>query len=620
MYVIGTAGHVDHGKSTLVQALTGIDPDRLAEEKAREMTIDLGFAWLQLGEEEVGVVDVPGHRDFIENMLAGVGGIDVALFVIAADEGVMPQTKEHLAILDLLEVRGGVVALTKTDLIDDPDWLELVILEINESLQGTVLADAPIMPVSAKTGDGLADLKATLQTHLTAAPPRPDNGRPRLPIDRIFSLTGFGTVVTGTLINGRFRLGDTVEIQPGGTKARVRGLQTHQTKLDVALPGSRVAINLSGIDRNQLKRGDTVAAVDTISDTILFDGTYRHLADATTPLKHNMEVKLFVGAAEVLAKTRVLGVEQIEPGEEGWLQIATRAPIAIIRGDRFILRRPSPGATLGGGRVLDPHPGRRHRRFREDVLERLKTLSQGTPAELLLQQLQRLEPTSEAHLMQKSGLERETAVSALQELEEGNQIVRLGQQILSQILWQQLGDQVRSIIADYHKTNPLRVGMSREELRSRLKIKPPIFNPLLASLSEESSVVEAQALVHAPTHSVTFSTQQEQAISALKRRMAQGGVTSPSVKACKTAVSDDVYSALLDLGILKQLNSEVVYATAEYEKLTSQVTTFLQKNGQINAAQTRDLLNTSRKYAIAILEHLDDIKVTRRVGDYRKLA
>ncbi|MCA9973578.1 MAG: selenocysteine-specific translation elongation factor, partial [Anaerolineales bacterium] len=240
MFVIGTAGHVDHGKSTLVEALTGIDPDRLAEEKAREMTIDLGFAWITLGEgdeaQEIGIVDVPGHRDFIENMLAGVGGIDLALFVVAADEGVMPQTSEHLAILDLLEIGSGVIALTKIDMVDDPDWLELVEMDLRDALVGTVLADAPIVPVSARTGAGLPALRAALWQHLQATPPRPDRGRPRLAVDRVFTLSGFGTVVTGTLVDGRFHLGDTVEIQPAGLKGRIRGLQTHKTKRDVALP------------------------------------------------------------------------------------------------------------------------------------------------------------------------------------------------------------------------------------------------------------------------------------------------------------------------------------------------------------------------------------------------
>ena len=307
MHVIGTAGHVDHGKSTLVHRLTGIDPDRLAEEKAREMTIDLGFAWLNLDGAEVGVVDVPGHRDFIENMLAGVGGIDLALLVIAADEGVMPQTREHLAILDLLQVKRGVVALTKVDLIDDPDWLELVTLEIADSLLGTVLADAPIVAVSARTGTGLELLKECLAKSLREVEESLDWGRPRLPIDRVFTLPGFGTIVTGTLLDGSLRIGDAVEIQPGDLTARVRGLQTHKTRREVAQPGSRVAINLGGIDYDQLRRGQVVAAPGVLPATQLIDATYRHLPDADSPILHNEQVKFFAGAAEVLARVRIIG-------------------------------------------------------------------------------------------------------------------------------------------------------------------------------------------------------------------------------------------------------------------------------------------------------------------------
>ncbi len=622
MYVIGTAGHVDHGKSTLVEALTGIDPDRLAEEKAREMTIDLGFAWLELGDEaaqvEVGVVDVPGHRDFIENMLAGVGGIDVALFVVAADEGVMPQTREHLAILDLLEVRGGVVALTKTDLVaDDPDWLELVMLDVSEALQGTVLADAPILPVSAKTGAGMAELKQVLWQKLAASPPRPDNGRPRLPIDRIFTLSGFGTIVTGTLIDGRFHIGDTVEIQPTGLKGRIRGLQTHKTKLDVARPGSRVAINLTGIDKDDLARGHVVAAPDVIGHTILFDAAYRHLPDATKPLKHNTTIKLFVGAAELLARVRVLGSERIEPGQSGWLQLATTEPVAVTRGDRFILRRPSPGETIGGGRVLDPHPGRRHRRFRSETVERLKTLSQGTPAELLLQTVQRLEPTSAQNVLQTVGLDGETAVAALAELEESGQVVRLEQQLISQAGWQALVSQLTQLVADFHKNYPLRLGIPREELRSRLKLKANVFNPLMAQAADENLLTEAGTLVHASSHEVRFSAAQQDKIDALLREFNRLGINSPSVKESKTAVGEDVYFALIDLGKLRPISADVVYDQATYEQLIQWLMDELETKGSLNAAGVRDLLNTSRKYAIALLEHLDERRLTRRVGDDR---
>ncbi len=360
MHVIGTAGHVDHGKSTLVEALTGIDPDRLKEEIEREMTIDLGFAWLKPGEgrEEVGIVDVPGHQDFIENMLAGVGGIDLALLVVAADEGVMPQTKEHLAILDILEIRGGVVALTKIDLVEDPEWIELVTLDVLDSLSGTCLADSPIIPVSARTGQGLAELQQTLLPLLEGTQPRPDMGRPRLPIDRVFTLTGFGTIVTGTLIGGRFTLGESVELQPSGRKSRIRGLQTHQSERQTTFPGSRVAVNLTGIGRSDVSRGDVVAAPGVVSSTILCDTTYRQLPDASSALKHNEQVKLFIGSAEVMARTRVLGMKQIQPGQSGWLQLALSQKTPMVRGDRFVLRRPPPAMTLGGRKILDSHPRR----------------------------------------------------------------------------------------------------------------------------------------------------------------------------------------------------------------------------------------------------------------------
>lgn len=624
MYVIGTAGHVDHGKSTLVEALTGINPDRLAEEKEREMTIDLGFAWLTLGDgrspAEVGVIDVPGHRDFIENMLAGVGGIDLALFVVAADEGVMPQTSEHLAILDLLQIQGGLVALTKVDLVTEPDWLELVQMELREALAGTVLADAPIVPVSARTGQGIATLRQMLWQQLQQTPPRPDKGCPRLAIDRVFSLSGFGTVVTGTLVDGRFQVGAAIEIQPTNHKGRIRGLQTHKTKREVALPGSRVAVNLAGIDKDQVKRGDVLTVPGILNGTILLDCQYRHLPHATSPLKHNLEVKLFVGAAEVLARTRVLGQAQIDPGETGWLQLTLAEPVAVARGDRFILRRPSPGETLGGGHVLDPHPGRRHRRFRAEALARLQTLSQGTPAELLLQALTRLEPIPEKGLLAQAGLDRETAVAALAELEASQQISRIEQHLLTRQGWQALQERLWQIVNRYHQETPLRLGIPREEVRSRLKVSPTLFTALLATAVADHRLQEIGNTLKTPTHTIRLSREQETAVAQLLRRFDTAGINSPSVKEARAAVGDDVYLALVDLGTLRPLNAEVVYTAAAYEQVVGQIMVYLRQNGRINAAQTRDLCQTSRKYAIALLEHLDDIKLTRRVGDDRVMV
>jgi selenocysteine-specific elongation factor len=620
LHVIGTAGHVDHGKSTLVKALTGIDPDRLAEEKAREMTIDLGFAWLTIGDQEIGIVDVPGHRDFIENMLAGVGSIDLALLVIAADEGVMPQTTEHLAILDLLQVEDGIIVLTKTDLVDDPDWLELVMLDVSDVVSGTALQDAPILPVSAYTGEGLAELKDALEQKLEDKGRHSDDGRPRLAVDRVFTLSGFGTVVTGTLVGGSLSLGDQVEIIPGGKKARVRGLQTHKRKLDIAYPGSRVAINLTGIDRDALQRGQVIAKPGKISDTILIDVAYRHLSDAGEPLKHNAQVKLFLGSAEVLARTRVIGQKEILPGQEGWLQLALSEAVAAARGDRFILRRPSPPATLGGGTILDPHPGKRHRRFRPDVVERLQTLSGGTPDEILLMALNRRQPIPAGELISISGIDQASAAVALAALIEEGQVREVGGQLITESGWRELQQKAQQILHTYHKTNPLRLGIPREELRSRLRLSPQMFNMLMAWSTDENIIVVEGGLLRTADHELLFSPEQEQQIDRFLTQMKRSGANTPSVKEAQRALGDALYYALIDLDRLRQLNADVVYESKQYDELAGRITSFLQSNGEIDAAQARDLLQTSRKYAIALLEHLDDIKVTRRVGDVRVLA
>src|SRR5438067_206959 len=400
MSCIGTAGHVDHGKSTLVKALTGIDPDRLAEEKERGMTIDLGFAWLKLpGGREVSIVDVPGHESFIKNMLAGVGGIDAALLVIAADEGIMPQTREHLAILDLLHVQRGIVVLTKADLVDE-EWLELVREEVAEYLLPTTLAHAPIVAVSAYNGQGLPELLTQIEQMLDASQERQNIARPRLPVDRVFSLTGFGTIVTGTLLDGSFKIGQEVEILPQGLRTRIRSLQTHRNTVEVAQPGSRVAINLANVARTDLARGDVVALPGQLRTTMLVDAHISLLAEGamnwapTRPLTHNMQVDFYSGSQEIPARVRLLEVEgqprdqPLLPGHSAWVQLRLSRPAVVARRDRFILRIPSPSTTIGGGEVVDVQP-RYHRRFQPSVLSRLATLEYGAPEELVLATLDR---------------------------------------------------------------------------------------------------------------------------------------------------------------------------------------------------------------------------------------
>jgi len=627
VHVIGTAGHVDHGKSMLVKALTGIDPDRLKEEKERQMTIDLGFAWLTLPSgEQVGIVDVPGHKDFIENMLAGVGGIDAALLVVAADEGVMPQTREHLAILDLLGVKSGLVALTKVDLVDDPEWLELVEAEVEELLEGTTLADAPIIPVSAKTGQGLPELVAELDALLQRTPPRRDLGRPRLSIDRVFSITGFGTVVTGTLVDGAFELGQEVEILPQGIKARIRGLQTHKRRIERAMPGSRVAINLAGVSKNELRRGDVVTTPGWLKPTQLVDVRLRCLADAPRPLRHNTMLKFFSGSAEVVARARLLDSEAIPPGEEGWVQLRLAKPVALIKGDRFIVRQPSPPLTIGGGVVVDPHP-RRHRRFHPEVLKRLEALAYGTPQEVLLQFLQIEEPCQARELIERSGLTDQVATEALEELLAQGQVLALGgggQYLVSKQGWEALLERLTSILGDYHRRNPLHKGMPRGELREYLRrrirgLSSKLFNEIMTRAASEGKLVEEGAIVRLPEHRVRFTPDQQRRVDQLLAAFEREPYTPPSVAEARAMVGPEVLNALIEEGRLVKVSEDVIFLAETYEEMVERVIARLRREGRITVAQVRDMFATSRKYALALMEHLDKRKVTERVGDERVL-
>ena len=637
MHVIGTAGHVDHGKSTLVQALTGTHPDRLKEEREREMTIDLGFAWLTLPSgEEIGIVDVPGHRDFIENMLAGVGGIDAALFVIAADEGLMPQTREHLAILDLLQVPGGVVALTKIDLIDDPDWLPLVEDDIRQALRGTVLEKAPIVRISSRTRQGLPELLSALGECLAERPPRPDLGKPRLPVDRVFTMPGFGTVVTGTLSDGSLRLGDEVEILPASLRGRVRGLQTHKRKENQAVPGSRTAVNISGVDVEAVQRGSVVAHPGDYQPTRRLDVRFRLLPDVTQPLRHDTEVKFFVGAAEVLARLRLLGSEELLPGEEGWLQLEMDEPVVAVRGDRYILRRPSPGETLGGGAVLDPHPKGRHKRFAQAMLERLDMLAQGTPTEVLLQSLLALGAAPLQDVLHRSTLEAAVAKQALSELLDTAQLLFLegelnraspltlnsavaAQLVTSQGYWSQLASRLLAEIDAYHAANPLRRGLPREELKSRLKLPVRLFNAALRKLVAEGAMLESGPLVQRPGHAIRLNPQQQRQVDALLKRFAASPYAPPTVKECQAELGEDLYIALMELGQLTFVPPDVVFRRSDYEHMVAEVRRLITQKGAVTAAEVRDHFNTSRRYALAFLEYLDAQSITLRDGDVRRL-
>jgi len=634
MRVIGTAGHVDHGKSALVYALTGIDPDRLKEEKEREMTIDLGFAWLKLPSgREVSIVDVPGHEDFIKNMLAGAGGVDFALFVVAADEGVMPQTREHLAILDLLQVHDGVVALTKSDLIEDPAWLELVQEEVRDELAGSVLQDAKIVPVSARTGHGLPELLAELDRLLQSPPVQHEAGRPRLPIDRVFAIAGFGTVVTGTLIDGRLHSGQEVEILPSGLGARIRGLQTHKVKIESAIPPSRVAVNLTGVSKEQLQRGDVLTTPGWLRPTSRLDARLRLLKDAPRPLVHNATVDFFTGTTQCQARVRILDRKEVAPGQESWAQFVLSAQISVVKGDRFIIRQPSPSLTIGGGSIVDPFPQRRHRRFRPEVLQHLDLLAHGTAQEVLLLELEREQPCEAATLVARSTLRPGEAAKTLRSLLRDGQMLLLDttartepdtvpastKYVMSASSWEALLERMSSLLREYHRRYPLRAGMPREELKSRLRLPSRAFNEAVTRAATQGVLAETETVLSLADHRVILNAAQQRRVTQLLEAFRRRPYSPPSVAESEALVGAQVLAALIEQGKLVKVSNTVLFSKEAYQEMTQAIVSHLQREGGITLAQVRDMFTTSRKYAQALLEHLDDKRITKRIGDERIL-
>jgi selenocysteine-specific elongation factor len=617
MYTVGTAGHVDHGKSTLVKALTGIDPDRLPEEKEREMTIDLGFAYLELTDgRHVSIVDVPGHERFIKNMLAGVGGIDLALLVIAADEGVMPQTREHLAILDLLQVSHGLVALTKRDLVE-PDWLELVADEVVETLQGTALEGAPILPVSSTTREGLDELLGVMAKLLSQVPERADRGLPRLPVDRVFTLTGFGTVVTGTLLDGSLRLGDEVEILPQRKRSRVRGLQTHNRKVELAPPGGRTAVNLAGVTLEDVRRGNVVAHPGKLKPTRTLDVKLRLITDALRGVENDDEVDLFTGAAEALARVSLLEGKALRPGEEGWVRLRLREPLALEKGDKFILRLPSPSATIGGGQVADTSP-RLHHRFKAQTLSWLRSLEAGSPEQILLQALAGDQPLERGLALRKSGLPLDQAEASLQRLIESGQARALDSHLVSESAWQALSARVKRDVEDFHRRFPLRPGMSKEELKNRLGLASRLFDAALAEWTASGELADRGAFVASAGFEVKVSPELQRKLDGALAALRQKPFSPPSES--ELGLSAEELAVLAGQGKVTRVSDNVLFETGAYQQMIDRTVARIAEQGKITLAEFRDMFDTSRKYAQALLEHLDERRITRRVGDERVLG
>jgi selenocysteine-specific elongation factor len=620
MHTIGTAGHVDHGKSTLVEALTGIDPDRLAEEKARGLTIDLGFAWLTLpGGREVSIVDVPGHERFVHNMLAGVGGIDACLFVVAADEGVMPQTREHLDIISLLGIERGVIALTKIDLVDD-EWAELVEQEVREAFAPSSLAAAPLVRVSATTGAGLDDLQLELDRALDAAPDRPDEGRPRLPIDRAFTMAGFGTVVTGTLSGGRLRVSDELTLLPGGRRVRVRGLQSHRATIEEAAPGRRVAVNLSGISVAEAPRGQVLSANDAVFETRRVDARLRLLPHAPRALKPGERLAWHTGTTEVVASLRYLESEPIPPGGEGWVQWRLSAPVALAKGDPYIVRRLSPPMTVGGGTIVRATT-RRLTRGDAAVLRRLDLAATADAAEIVLATIEADGPISLRDLAQRTELGSQLVRTEVNSVRASGRVEAIGGSLLSAAAAANLRTQIHEAVAAHHHRQPTAGGPERTELRAELKLEQALFAALLDQMEENGELALGGSRVALPDHRVELSAAQEAAAARLLRALDAGGATPPALtQAARQAGTDaTVIEALSAQGRLVRLTPEVALSADRYGAWLDELRAMFGRQTEVTVADFRDRSKTSRKYALAFLDYLDAQAITRRLGDARVL-
>ena len=620
-FVVGTAGHIDHGKSTLVKALTQIDPDRLDEEKRRGMTIDLGFAYMDLPSgRHLGIVDVPGHQRFLKNMLAGVHGMDAVILVVAADEGPMPQTREHLAIIDLLAIEHGVVALTKADLVEQ-DWLDLCREDIRRMVSGSSLRRAPLIPVSSTTGAGLTDLRRALDAELAQTLPRPDLGRPRLPVDRCFTMPGFGTVVTGTLVGGRLNEGDEVIIRPGERRARIRGLQQHNRPVREARPGSRTAVNLAGLERAAIRRGDVLATNGTLSASRRLDTHLTVLADATQSVRHRARLLMYHETAEIPVEVNLLDGDELRPGQSGWAQLYTGAPAVALAGDRFIVRLPSPATTVAGGVIVDIAP-RRHRRRDRVVIDELESRERGDASTRLVIELAK-HPTGldEPAIARRLDLPAAQVEDVLRRLDGTGAVRRLGGTTMTRDQVLRLTARVTGILETFHAAQPLRRGMPKEELRTRTNLSPALFPAVLSSLVADSVVVEHGTEVARFDHRPRLSPAQEAAIQqSLTALHVQPFAPPPLAELIQRhGLTPELLQYLVAEGQVIRLTDDIVLSKRAFEEAAARLRTYLRENRTLTVAAARDLLGSSRRYVLPLLEWLDAQKITRRVGDDRIL-
>ena len=629
--VLGTAGHVDHGKTALIKALTGTDTDRLKEEKERGITIELGFASLKLPSgQTLGVVDVPGHEKFIKHMVSGAAGIDLVMMIIAADEGIMPQTKEHLNICSLLGIRTGLVALTKIDMVEN-DWLELVKTEIQDFLKGTFLEGVPVIPVSALKQKGIDELTAALDTFVQNIPEKNDCGIFRLPVDRVFTMKGFGTVVTGTLISDSISVGEDVLILPEEINTRIRGIQVHNQPTQEATAGQRTAINLQGIEKESLQRGDVLARYGTIVPSIRLDVYIDYLKNNAKSLKNRTLTRLHTGTSEIIARVILIEKDELAPGEKGFAQLILEKKDVVVAGDRFVLRSYSPITTIGGGLIIDPLPPK-HKRLNKKVIEELATLLNGTLPKKIEVILERagFAGTNLRHLVFRLGTNAKNIKEALQSiLSQKSALITDKEEtnIISASFYEKLAQSAAEIISQYQKKNPLREGISKEELKASLgrDISPKLFFMLLQNLADQKKIEVDKETVRLFGHKVTLADDLNSIRQAILKIYNEAGLTPPSFKDVinnfqdKKTEAQNIIKLLLKDGSLIKINEELIFTREALDNLRKNYKALLVKEGKATPVSFKELTGLSRKYIIPLMEYFDTDKLTMRVGDHRIL-
>jgi selenocysteine-specific elongation factor len=629
--ILGTAGHIDHGKTSLIKAVTGIDTDRLKEEKLRGITIELGFASLDLPSgQRLGVVDVPGHEKFVKNMVAGATGIDMVAMIIAADEGVMPQTREHMEICTLLGIEYGLIVLTKIDLVDE-EWLDLVIEDTRDFVQGTFLEKAPIVPLSSATGSGLNEFISALEELSAVIPERPPGSLFRLPVDRVFTMKGFGTVITGTLTSGHVRVGDTIMISPSGITSKVRGIQVHNQSVERAEAGMRTAINFQGLDKTAVNRGDVLSNPGALKSSYMLDVSMHYLPSCKKPIKNRAIVRFHSGTSEVLGILVLLNQDELSPGETNVAQLRIDSPVAVTKGDRFVLRSYSPVRTIGGGHILNPIP-QKHKRFKPDIVEGLKGLAESSHQEIILYHINESghRGISLSDLKIMTNIPEKQFQNILQDLLSKRTIIladKENQIYIHHDGFDTLIKETAFHLTKYHQKNPLKAGMPKEELKSKIPVLqgPKLFNLILNQMIKDDVIVQEENTVYLRTHKVSLGVDQADIREKILDAYLNSGLTPPYFKEIvsnldiETSRAKDVLMLLIEEGLIIKVKEDLYFHAKKIQDLEQKIVDFLVSQGELTTPQFKEMTKVSRKYLIPLIEYFDSQQVTIRIGDIRKL-